>query len=149
MKRLLFLSVLLMSVVICGTALADDISGEYASKDGVITIKKAADAHLVRATFKNGHISEYVTNKKNDNWASFTSVRKADNAYYVKIKSAKGDCDYEGLTILQGNELTVDDDLTYPIFSIFLNGTGITPNIPSVSGGDICSYMGLESFKKK
>jgi len=56
MKQLLCLSVIMMSILICGTALAaDDIAGEYISKSGTITIKKATDAHLVRATFKNGH----------------------------------------------------------------------------------------------
>ncbi|MDR1489495.1 MAG: hypothetical protein LBS65_03260 [Desulfovibrio sp.] len=149
MKRLLFLTLVMMSLLICGAAFAADPTGTYVNKAGTIVIEKSDRAFLVKVKFKNGHTSEYVTDRQNNDWIERDVVKKAENAYYVKIKSAKGDCDYEGLTILQGSELTVDDDLMYLIFSISLDNDGITPNIPMVSGGGQCGYMERAKFKKK
>lgn len=149
MKRFLFLTVIMMSILICSTALAADPTGTYISKAGTIVIEKSDRAFLVKVKFKNGHTSEYVTDKQNNDWVERDVIKKADNAYYVKIKSAKGDCDYEGLAILKGSELTVDDDLTYPTFSIYLDTDGITPNIPMVSGGGQCVDIVGGKFKKK
>jgi len=50
---------------------------------------------------------------------------------------------------LQGNDLNVDDDLTYPVFNIYLDTDGITPNIPMASGGGQCGDMVGDKFKKK
>ena len=153
MKRLLFLPVMLMSILVCGTALAADITGTYVNKYGTVVIEKSKDANLIKVKFKNGYINELVSDRQNsDSWVEKTILKKADNAYYVTFKSKDGQCvhDKEGLTILKGSTLTTEGTTDGDwVFNVDLDKDGISLNIPVISFGTLCVDMGRDKFKKK
>lgn len=110
MKQFLFLSVLLISAMICGTAFAADITGKYAAKEvsGEMVVTKSQSGYSVEidtydskhpnpgfwsgfegeGTLKNNILT--VTQRKNDSSLQIV-IKFTDNKATIADDDVKGD----------------------------------------------------------